>query len=70
MPKTPSQPVLGDAKKRRLFGHLHQSKIRSPSGLSNEFVFGLSAAYDATDDPAATIAASPATGINSGPGDH
>jgi hypothetical protein len=60
--------MLGDAKKRRLFAHLLQSKIRSSTGLSDEFVSGLAAAYDMTDDPAATIAASPATGINSGPG--
>jgi hypothetical protein len=59
--------MLGDAKKRRLFAHLLQSKIRSSTGLSDEFVSGLAAAYDMTDDPAATIAASPATGINSGP---
>jgi hypothetical protein len=62
-----SHLVLGDAKKRRLFAHLLQNKIRSPTGLSDEFVSGLAAAYDATDDPAATIAASPATGINSEP---
>jgi hypothetical protein len=43
---------LADARQRRLFAFLLNSKIRKPTELPPQFVAGLSAAYDAADDPA------------------
>jgi hypothetical protein len=44
---------LADAKQRRLFAFLVDSIVRKPVELSSDFVTALSAAYEATDDPAA-----------------
>jgi energy-coupling factor transporter ATP-binding protein EcfA2 len=55
--KKSSQLVLDDAKKRRLFAFLLKSKVRESTGLSDDFIAGLSGAYNGTDDPATTNAA-------------
>ena len=55
--KKSSHLVLDDAKKRRLFAFLLGSKVREPAVLAEDFVRGLSGAYNGTDDPATTIAA-------------
>jgi hypothetical protein len=52
--------ALTDAKQRRLLAYLLPSNVRQPTGLSQAFVTGLSTAYEASDDPASTAAASPA----------
>jgi energy-coupling factor transporter ATP-binding protein EcfA2 len=54
------QLILGDAKERRLFSFLLTSKVRDPTGLSQNFIDGLSAAYGGTDDPASAAAATTA----------
>ena len=61
--KKSSQLVLADPKKRRLFAFLLRTKVREPTGLSDDFIDGLSSAYNGTDDPASTIAAATAVGI-------
>src|SRR6266481_617669 len=53
--KKSSQLILDDPKKRRLFAFLLGSKAREATNLSDDFVVGLSLAYNGTDDPAATI---------------
>ena len=58
--KKSSQLVLDDAKKRRLFAFLLESKVREPTNLPDDFVTGLSDAYNGTDDPATTNAAAAA----------
>ena len=52
--------ALADAKQRRLLAYLLSSNVRQPTGLSQAFVTDLSIAYEASDDPALTEAASPA----------
>lgn len=61
------QLVLGDPKERRLFAFLLGTKIREPTGLSQNFIDGLSSAYGATDDPASTITATTAATSSAGP---
>jgi SOS-response transcriptional repressor LexA/energy-coupling factor transporter ATP-binding protein EcfA2 len=61
------QLALGNPKERRLFAFLAGSKVREPTGLSQDFIDGLSAAYGGTDDPATTIAATTAAGSSAGP---
>ena len=51
--------ALADAKQRRLLAYLLSSNVRQPTGLSQVFVTDLSIAYEASDDPALTAAASP-----------
>lgn len=58
---------LTDAKQRRLFAYLLTSNVRQPKDLPQAFVDGLATAYEASDDPAATAAASHAGPPNSGP---
>lgn len=58
---------LTDAKQRRLFSYLLTSNVRQPTGLPQAFVGGLATAYEASDDPAATAAASAAGPPNAGP---
>ncbi len=49
--------VLSDPKKRRLLAILLSSTVRTPTGLSDDFVRGPSSAFGGTDDPATAIAA-------------
>jgi energy-coupling factor transporter ATP-binding protein EcfA2/SOS-response transcriptional repressor LexA len=65
--KKSSKLVLDDPKKRRLFAFLLSSKVREATGLSDDFVAGLSGAYNGTDDPAATITAGTAVASTPGP---
>ena len=58
--------ALADAKQRRLLAYLLSSNVRQPTGLSQVFVTDLSIAYEASDDPALTAAASPAVSLVSG----
>ena len=51
--------VLSDPKERRLLAFLLLSTVRTPTGLSDDFIHGLSSAYSGTDDPATRIAAAP-----------
>lgn len=51
------QLALGDPKERRLFDFLLKTKVREPTGLSQDFINGLSSAYDGSNDPASAIAA-------------
>ncbi len=51
--------VLSDPKKRRLLAFLLSSTVRTPTGLSDEFIHGLSSAFSGTDDPATGIATAP-----------
>lgn len=53
--------VLTTAKSRRLLAYLLTSNIRKPTGLPLSFINGLSTAYQANLDPAATHAESPAS---------
>jgi hypothetical protein len=57
---------LVDEQQRRLFAFLLNSKVRKPTDLPSQFVAGLSAAYDATDDPATHQASTSAHAL-SGP---
>ena len=50
------QLALNDPKERRLFDFLLTTKDREPTGLRQEFIDGLSTAYDGTYDPASTVA--------------
>jgi len=59
--------VLGDATKRRLFAFILSSGVREPTGLSNHFTDGLSAAFASEDDPAAGAPVPPTAAIHSGP---
>lgn len=59
--------VLGDPKERRLFAFLLGTKVREPTGLSQDFIDRLLAAYGGTDDPASTIATTTAAGSSAGP---
>ncbi len=61
------QLVLGDPKERRLFAFLLGTKVREPTGLSQDFIDGLSSAFGGTDDPASTIAATTAAVSSAGP---
>lgn len=65
--KKASQLVLDDAKKRRLFAFLLSSKVRDATGLSGDFIGGLSKAYNGTDDPAAASTAGTALATTTGP---
>jgi len=47
--------ALSDPKERRLFAFLLATKVRVPNALSQEFIDGLSSAYDGMDDPASTF---------------
>ena len=58
---------LGASKERRLFSFLLNTKVREPKGLSQEFIDGLSSAYDGTDDPASTITTATAAAPSAGP---
>jgi energy-coupling factor transporter ATP-binding protein EcfA2 len=55
--KKSSQLLLDDAKKRRLFAFLLKSRVREPTGLTDDFVASLSSADSGADDPATTNAA-------------
>ena len=59
--------ALRDGKQQRLLAYLLASNVRQPTGLSQEFVTGLSIAYEAIDDPALTAATAPAVVSDSGP---
>jgi energy-coupling factor transporter ATP-binding protein EcfA2/SOS-response transcriptional repressor LexA len=59
--------TLNDAKQRRLCAYLLSSDVRQPTGLALAFVTGLSTVYEASDDPASTVADSPAGASGSGP---
>jgi len=61
------QLVLGDPKERRLFAFLLGTKVREPTGLSQDFIDGLSSAHGANDDPASTIVATTAAASSAGP---
>lgn len=61
------QLVLGDPKERRLFAFLLGTKVREPTGLSQNFIDGLSSAYGGTEDPASAIAATTAATSSAGP---
>ncbi|MBY3385067.1 AAA family ATPase [Rhizobium laguerreae] len=54
---------LEDAAQRRLFDFLLQSTVREAKGLQDEFVAGLSKAYDETKDPAEDQAATSAAAL-------
>jgi ATPase involved in DNA repair len=62
-----SQFALSDPTKRRLFAFLLKTKVREPTGLSQEFIDGLSSAYDGTDDPASAITSATAVAPSAGP---
>src|ERR1700722_12174524 len=49
------QLFLGDSKERRLFAFILSSKTRVSTGLTESFIAGLQAAYDASDDPAKSV---------------
>ncbi len=59
--------VLDDPKKRRLFAFLLGTKVREPTGLPQDFIDGLLAAYSGTDDPASTIGSPTTAGSSTGP---
>lgn len=61
------QLVLGDPKERRLFAFLLGTKVREPTGLSQNFIDGLSSAYGGTEDPASAIAATTVATSSAGP---
>jgi hypothetical protein len=65
--KKAGQVQLGDAKQRRLFAFLLATRVRQPTGLPEDFVAGLAAAFKATDDPAATANSGGAGQTTSGP---
>jgi len=62
-----SQLVLDDPKKRRLFSFLVGSKVREATSLPDDFVAGLSLAYNGTDDPAAINPTGSAVASTAGP---
>ena len=59
--------VLDDPKERRLFAFLLSTKVREPTGLSQDFIDDLLAAYSGTDDPASTIGSASTAGSSAGP---
>jgi hypothetical protein len=62
-----TQMLLGNASERRLFEFLLSSKVRVPTNLPAAFIDGLQAAYGASHDPAATLAAKNTQSTASGP---
>jgi energy-coupling factor transporter ATP-binding protein EcfA2 len=61
------QLVLSEPKARRIFAFLLATKVREPTGLSPDFIQGLSTAFSGTDDPASMTAATSASGASAGP---
>ncbi len=61
------QFALGASKERRLFSFLLNTRVREPKGLPQEFINGLSSAYDGTDDPATTITTANVAALSAGP---
>ena len=61
------QLELGDPKERRLFAFLLKTKVLEPTGLSQEFIDGLSSAYAGTDDPASASTSATAAAPSAGP---
>jgi len=49
------QITLGEPEERRLFAYLLASRVREPAGLSDDFVAGLSTAFNGTDDPRTSL---------------
>jgi hypothetical protein len=47
--------VLGEPEERRLFAYLLASRVREPTGLSENFVTGLSTAFSETNDPRTSL---------------
>lgn len=64
--KKGSQLVLDDAKRRRLFAFLLKSTVRDSTGLPDDFVAGLLAAYNGADDPATTNSATATVASSAG----
>ena len=46
---------LSEANQRRLFAFLLSSDVRMPTGLSSDFIAGLSIAYEGSEDPAVAV---------------
>src|ERR1700682_3409797 len=65
--KKSAQLQLADPKQRRLFAFLLTTRVREPTGLSPEFIDGLAAAFNATDDPALTTNPTAPGQTSSGP---
>jgi hypothetical protein len=65
--KKDCQILLGDSKQRRLFAFLLRTKVRQPTGLSQEFIQNLADAYAGSEDPASTISATDSTLPSTGP---
>ncbi len=65
--KKSAQLQLADPKQRRLFTFLLTTRVREPTGLSPEFIDGLAAAFNATDDPALTTNPTATGQTSSGP---
>jgi hypothetical protein len=59
--------LLGDSKQRRLFVFLLGTKVRQPTGLPQDFIEGLAAAFAGHDDPASTVVATGSVLPSTGP---